>query len=218
MKFCRFFFRSGKVDVMDSKTHVTSRTRMTLLQKVQQQHDEDAWEELLSSYSDYIYVIVRNMNINPEDAGDIRQQVFIKLWKQLPNLDLSKMTRFRGYVATAAKNCAHDFIRKRVRESNRQDQLRYESELGHLESVSMPAIERIAENEWNNYVSGRAFKNIAGNFSKEALAIFKGTLAGEDLRTLAEKYKVPASTAYRLRNRIKESLVAEIKALNEYLG
>lgn len=191
---------------------------MTLLQKVQKQYDEAAWEELLSSYSDYIYVIIRNMNISPEDAGDIRQQVFVKLWKQLPKLDLSKMTRFRGYVATTSKNCALDFIRKRVREANRHDQLRYETELEHLESVSVPDVERIAESEWNNYLSARAFKNIAANFSKEALAIFKGTLAGEDLRTLAAKHNVPASTAYRLKNRVKESLVEEIKALSDYLG
>ena len=202
---------------MDSKTQQTYTTRMTLLQKMQRQDDDMAWGEFVSIYSDYIYVVIRRMNVSFADAGDIQQQVFLKLWKQLPKMDLGNITRFRGYVATTAKNCTYDFFRKESRRGGNK-KVEYEERLHSIEDLPPSDLERIAEQEWKNYVYALAFKNIAGKFSPEAVAIFKGTLEGKDLRELAEQHGVPASTAYRLKNRIKESLLAEIKALNDYLG
>ncbi len=202
---------------MDPKTHHTYSTRMTLLQKMQRQDDEMAWDEFVSIYSDYIYVIIRKMNVSVADTGDIQQQVFLKLWKQVPNLDLDNMKRFRGYVATTAKNCTYDFFRREARRGGNK-KVEYEEQLHAIEDLPQTDVEQIAEREWNNYVYAMAFKNIAGKFSQEAIAIFKGSLEGKDLRELAEKNGVPSSTAYRLKNRVKESLLAEIKALTEYLG
>jgi RNA polymerase sigma factor (sigma-70 family) len=202
---------------MDSNTKQTYTTRMTLLQKMQRQDDDMAWDEFVSIYSDYIYVIIRKMNISYADVGDIQQQVFLKLWKQLPKLDLGNMTRFRGYVATTAKNCTYDFFRHEARRGGNK-KVEFEERLHALEEVPQSEVDRIAEQEWKNYVYALAFKNIAGKFSPEAIAIFKGTMEGKDLRELAEKIGIPPSSAYRLRNRIKESLLAEIKALNDYLG
>jgi len=132
---------------MDPKTHHTYSTRMTLLQKMQRQDDEMAWDEFVSIYSDYIYVIIRKMNVSVADTGDIQQQVFLKLWKQVPNLDLDNMKRFRGYVATTAKNCTYDFFRREARRGGNK-KVEYEEQLHAIEDLPQTDVEQIAEREW----------------------------------------------------------------------
>ena len=202
---------------MNEETRATYRTRMTLLQKMQKQYDEKAWQEFVDSYSGYIYTIINSMNIGAADADDLRQQIFIKLWKKIPNLDLDKMSSFRSYLTVVVRNCVKDFWRKSQRDANRSDKLvQSDSEL--VDTVSLPDIDEVIEREWHNYVAALAFKNIAGYLSPEAMKLFDETLKGRDIKVVAEEMDIPLSTAYRLKTRVKDSLLAEIEALNEYLG
>lgn len=190
---------------------------MTLLQKMQKQYDETAWQEFVDSYSAYIYTIINSMNIAASDADDLRQQIFLKLWKKLPEVDLHKMTRFRSYLAVVVRNCVKDFLRKKQRDANRSDRLA-DSDSELTESISLPDIDGIIEREWSNYVAALAFENITPYFSQEAIALFNESLKGRDLKVVAAELDIPLSTAYRLKSRIKDSLMDEIAALNDYLG
>lgn len=202
---------------MNEETRATYRTRMTLLQKMQKQYDENAWQEFVDTYSGYIYTIINSMNIGAADADDLRQQIFIKLWKKIPEIDLVKMSRFRSYLTVVVRNCVKDFFRKKQRESNRTDTLvQSDSEL--TESTRLPDIDQIIETEWNNYIAALAFKNIAEYLSADAIRLFNETLKGRDIKEVAGEMNLPLSTAYRLKNRVKESLLTEVEALNDYLG
>ncbi len=194
------------------------KTRITLLQKVQNQQDDQSWSEFVSSYQDYIYAILRRMNVPVEDAADLLQQVLVKLWKKLPEIDVHKVKRFRSYLAVTTKNCAHDYVRKRISEREKHEKLRHSNELEYFNSISTPDINRIAEAEWSNYISGLALKNISEDFSENAMDLLRGMLAGRDIKELAEELDMGLSTAYRLKSRGKERLLAEIKNLSDYLG
>ncbi|VGO16355.1 ECF RNA polymerase sigma factor SigW [Pontiella desulfatans] len=202
---------------MNEETKGTYRTRMTLLQKMQKQYDEKAWQEFVDSYSGYIYTIINSMNIASSDADDLRQQIFLKLWKKLPDVDLNKMTRFRSYLAVVVRNCVKDFLRKKQRDTNRSDKL-VDSDSELTDSISLPDIDGIIEREWSNYVAALAFKNIAQYFSSDAMKLFDESLKGRDIKVIAEELGMPLSTAYRLKSRVKDSLMDEISALNEYMG
>ncbi len=202
---------------MDSNTKQTYATRMTLLQKMQRQHDAAAWQEFVSIYEKYIYGVIFSMSISPEDAGDVLQDVLVKLWKKLPEIDLGQMHKFRSYLAVTAKNCTYDFFRREVRRGGNK-KVEFEERLHAIESISEPDVERIAAVEWNNYITAKAMENIARRFSAQALDIFKASLEGKEIKTISAEMGVPLSTAYRLRARVKEGLLAEIKALDEYLG
>ncbi|VGO19630.1 hypothetical protein SCARR_01689 [Pontiella sulfatireligans] len=190
---------------------------MTLLQKMQKQYDEKAWQEFVDSYSGYIYTIINSMNIGSADADDLRQQIFIKLWKKIPDLDLNKISSFRSYLTVVVRNCVKDFWRKSQRDANRSDKLvQSDSEL--VDTVSLPDIDDVIEREWHNYIAALAFKNIAEYLSADATRLFNETLKGRDIKEVASEMGLPLSTAYRLKSRVKESLIAEVEALNDYLG
>ncbi len=203
---------------MKEKTNDIYRTRITLLEKVQNQYDNQAWDEFAASYQDYIYAILRHMNISYDDTSDLLQQVLVKLWKKLPEIEIHKMNRFRSYLAVMTKNCAHDYLRKKISERTKHDQLRESNDLQYFDSISMPDINRIADIEWNNYIAAQALKNISEDFSEKAIELFKGILAERDIKELAEELGMGLSTAYRLKSRVKERLLAEVQSLNEYLG
>ncbi|VGO16292.1 hypothetical protein PDESU_04883 [Pontiella desulfatans] len=203
---------------MNQEERETYRTRITLLEKVQNQYDNQAWDEFAASYQDYIYGVLRHLNIPYEDAGDLLQQVLLKLWKKLPEIEIHKLKRFRSYLAVTTRNCAHDYVRKKISDRNKHEKLRESNELEYFDSITMPDINRIAEQEWNNYIAGLALKNISQDFSDEAIDLFKGLMAEQDIKELAEKLGMGLSTAYRLKSRMKERLIAQIKSLNDYLG
>ncbi len=202
---------------MNEETRATYQTRITLLQKMQKQYDEAAWQEFVDTYSGYIYTIINSMNISSSDADDLRQQIFIKLWKKLPEVDLGKMSRFRSYLTVVVRNCVKDFIRKKQREAQRSDLLvQSDSEL--VGTVSLPDIDQVVEKEWHNYVAALAMKKVSEYFTADAIHLFNETLSGRDVKVVSAELGMALSTAYRLRSRIKESLLSEIQALNEYLG
>lgn len=196
----------------------TYKTRITLLQKMQTQYDEMAWEEFVDTYGNYIYTIINSMKISEHDAEDLRQQIFLKLWQKLPEIDLSKINRFRSYLAVMVKNCVKDFFKKRSRESQRIEGMARESGIHEAESVSTPDIDRIVEDEWHSFIAAKAFQNVSEFFSEEAISLFKETMSGRNIKDVASQLDIPLRTAYRTKQRIKDSLVAEIEALNQYLG
>ncbi len=202
---------------MDSKTKQTYATRMTLLQKMQRQQDESSWQEVVSIYEKYIYGVIFSMNISPEDAGDVLQNVLVKLWKKLPEIDLGDMRRFRSYLAVTVKNTTYDLFRRESRRGG-NSKVEFEERLHAIENISEPEVERIATAEWENYLTAKAMENVAKRFSDEALGVFNACLEGRDIKAYAEENNIPLSTAYRLKTRVKEALLAEIHALDEYLG
>ena len=61
-------------------------TRQTLLLKLQNQHDEHAWEDFFETYHKYIRAILWNMNVRESDSNDILQTVMLKiliLWRNM---------------------------------------------------------------------------------------------------------------------------------------
>ena len=126
------------------------------------------------------------------------------------------MKRFRSYLAAVVRNCVNDYFRSTIREHNNEESfLNHEASMGRR--FSPPDIEELIETEWHNHIAARAFENISIYFSEQAIEIFKRSLS-EDIKDIANDLNMPLSTAYRLKNRVKDNLLKEISALNEYLG
>ena len=59
-------------------------TRMTLLSKVKNKHDDQSWNEFVTFYKRYIAGIVHKMNFPADEVDDIVQTVLLQVWKKLP--------------------------------------------------------------------------------------------------------------------------------------
>lgn len=80
-----------------------------------QQGDQTAFEQLLDKYQKSVYHQALRLLNNPEDAADVTQEVFIKVWRHLPSFRGD--SGFATWLYKLTDNAAIDLLR---REKKRQ--------------------------------------------------------------------------------------------------
>jgi len=75
------------------------------------QGDEKALEVLIRRYLKPIYSFCFRFVGNNQEAEDITQEVFLKVWRNLKKFKKEK--NFKGWLFTIAKNTCFDFLRKK---------------------------------------------------------------------------------------------------------
>lgn len=73
--------------------------------------DAAAWEEIVRSYNRRIYNICYRFSGSPDDAEDLTQEVFIKLYRTLGTWDQSKGA-FATWLTSVTRNLLVDHFRK----------------------------------------------------------------------------------------------------------
>lgn len=192
-------------------------TRQTLIQRIKETPDEQSWEEFLRIYRPYIYAIIRNMNVSPDDVDDLVQQVCIKLWKNISGMELKASHRFRSWLSSVTINCVKDYFRKSARDAARVEKAAGDDSLAHLRTVDLPEIERIARREWEIHLTNLAMENIEQFFSTSTIKVFLYSLEGLSAKQIAAKMNLSENTVYYQKNRCKRRLIQEIAHLREEL-
>ena len=72
--------------------------------------DRNAFGELVRIYEKLVYNTIRVKVRSEEDALDISQEVFIKIWRALPNW--RGECRFSTWIYKVSINCCYDHLRK----------------------------------------------------------------------------------------------------------
>lgn len=73
--------------------------------------DEKSLEILIKRYLKPIYSFVYRYVGNPQEAEDITQDVFVKVWKNLKKFNQGRS--FKTWIFSIAKNASLDFLRKK---------------------------------------------------------------------------------------------------------
>jgi RNA polymerase sigma-70 factor (ECF subfamily) len=71
----------------------------------------EAFKKLIDRYTPLLYNFTARLS-NKNDAPDIVQESFVKVWKNLNRFD-SKRASFKTWIFTIAKNTTTDFLRKK---------------------------------------------------------------------------------------------------------
>jgi len=77
--------------------------------------DQAAWEELVDRYARYVHaIVVRVYRLGPQDAEDVFQEVFARVFERLGTL--REVDALRPWIAQTARNCAVDSLRRSGRD------------------------------------------------------------------------------------------------------
>jgi RNA polymerase sigma factor (sigma-70 family) len=72
--------------------------------------DEKSLELLIRNYLNSVYNFVLGYVNNPQDAEDIVQETFVRVWRNLKKFDSNK-GNFKTWLFSIAKNATIDFLR-----------------------------------------------------------------------------------------------------------
>jgi RNA polymerase sigma-70 factor (ECF subfamily) len=73
--------------------------------------DRDAWGDLVSEYSRYVYaIIMRGYRLSESDAEDVFQDVFARVFERLETL--RDDDALRGWIAQVTRNLCSDHLRR----------------------------------------------------------------------------------------------------------
>jgi len=85
------------------------------------QRSESAFNYLYDNYSSALYTIIFNIVKEEEQAADVLQEVFLKIWKQIGNYDSSKGRLFT-WMLNVARNAAIDILRSKDFKNQQRNQ------------------------------------------------------------------------------------------------
>ena len=190
---------------------MTDNTRLTLLEKIRDRHDEQSWEDFVDTYRPFLYSICRQMNVDHYDAEELTQDVLLKLWEKLPEFQYSKNGRFRGWLCTVTGNTVKNFFRGTQRRNERQKKY-------CQEDIDIPEIEKIAEENWKKYAVVRAMENIKPLFPELVIKTFEMLNEGKRRPEVAEALGIPPNRVSIYKERVLRRLTSEIRRIDQEWG
>jgi RNA polymerase sigma-70 factor (ECF subfamily) len=100
-------------------------TRASLLLRLRADGDATAWTDFVAIYEPVIYRIARSRGLQDADAREVTQDVLLAVSGAIHRFDLSRETRFSGWLAQITRNATIDRIRRqRERGSGLSDMVR----------------------------------------------------------------------------------------------
>src|SRR5690242_9683043 len=79
-------------------------TSVSLLQRLRRPDDSAAWSRFVRLYTPLLYSWSRRLSLQPADAADLVQEIFVALVRKLPEFQYNPRQRFRGWLWNVALN------------------------------------------------------------------------------------------------------------------
>ena len=170
--------------------------------------DSSAWEEIVQRYHRRIYNICYRFAGTSDDAQDLTQEVFIKMYRTLNSYDSGKGA-FMTWVTTVTRNLLVDHFRKTKQDriTDSLDTVPSEHEDAQPLSSQIPDLSRSADEHVQSRETREAVHQALQKLSPELReAVILRDLQDMDYRDIAGALKVPEGTVKSRINRGRAEL------------
>jgi RNA polymerase sigma-70 factor (ECF subfamily) len=124
-------------------------TPVSLLERLRHAPDEADWARFVHLYSPLLFRWARQAGLDEDDAGDLVQDVFVILLKELPRFDLDPSRSFRAWLKTVVLNRWRNQAKRQARAPARPGD-------GFLSEVPTPDESLFEEQEYRRQLLGQA--------------------------------------------------------------
>jgi RNA polymerase sigma factor (sigma-70 family) len=192
----------------------TWSTRHTLLHRLKDQHDEKSWEEFMLTYQKYIYNICKRSKLQHNEAEEFTQEILVKLWKKLPELDVRTVKgSFRAWLKTMIKNHITNYFNRQKMIREKLTVNNKESLLPYIDKISKSDIDEIIDHEWHLHITNLALDKVKESLSSNTVNAFLMSLEGRSTEEIATELKITESTVYVHKKAVKDALQKHIRQL-----
>ena len=185
-------------------------TRATLLLRIRDPGNTEAWRQFVQLYAPLVYAYARRRQLQEADAADLTQEVLQSLMKAVGRLDYDPdRGSFRGWLFRVTRNKLLDFQRRRsfgaTGGSTAQDLL-----------DQQPAREE--EDVWTDEFRRRVFAVAAEEVRQEFAegtwqAFWQTAVEGKKPREVAESLGISVGAVYIAKSRVQARLKERVRQI-----
>jgi RNA polymerase sigma-70 factor (ECF subfamily) len=180
-------------------------TSITLLERLRDQADQEAWSRLVRLYTPLLLHWGRKCGLEPDAAADLIQDVFATLFQKLPEFTYEPGKSFRSWLRTVTLNHWRDRLRwLRARPLPPGD--------GMLASVAgRDNVAELEEAEYRTHLVGEALRLMQQDFEPPTWqAFWLFTVEGHSAEEVAARLGLTPVKVYgakfRVLNRLRQEL------------
>ena len=182
-------------------------TRLSLLARLGNLRDEQAWLEFTEIYTPLVLRLARQRGLQDADAADLAQDVFQSVARALERQAFDpERGSFRGWLFTIARNLAVNFL---VRQARQPGATGDSGTRDVLEALEAPAPEdsTVFDVEYQRQLLFWAAEQVRGEFSEMAWQVFwRVGVEGQAPQEVALAVNTTVGTVYHYKSRVMARL------------
>ena len=188
-------------------------TRPSLIERLGDAGDHQAWQEFDELYGDLLLRFARKSGLAAPDAEDVRQEVLLALVRRMGSFEYEPARgRFRDYLGRAVRHAVFRRLGQGAREPER---LATEVE---PDSADWREAEKRFEREWADQHLRRALEHVRGEFEARSMAIFEALLAGVPGHEVAQRFESTPFAVAKVKSRVRARLAERVAEQVELEG
>ena len=185
-----------------------TKTPSSLLERLRQPFDPEAWAHFVALYTPLIYSWARGIGLQEPDADDLVQNVFVTLLQVLPTFSYDRQQSFRKWLRTVTVN---RWRKDRKRLADR----RCVSQEGQPEPAAADEnLEACWEAEYREHVVAQALRLMHSDFEETTWkACWETAAAGRAAADVAAELGMTVGAVYAAKFRVLNRLRRELEGL-----
>jgi len=189
-------------------------TRVSLLTRLKDGTDGDAWREFVQLYGPVVYGFARKRGLQDADAADLMQEVLRSVARNADKMEYDpRRGTFRGWLYTVTRNKIYNFL------SSQRNRPKGTGDSGAQERLdSLPDRENDREDDWEleyrRQLSAKAMDLVKPEFQANTWKAFWGTaVEGRAAQEVGEELKMTPGAVYVAKSRVLARLRDEVQKM-----
>jgi RNA polymerase sigma-70 factor (ECF subfamily) len=177
-------------------------TRPSLLIRLREADDVEAWDQFVGLYAPLVYGFFRRRGLQDADAADLTQDVFHGVVARVRTFDYDRQRgTFRSWLYAIARNKLRDFLAAKERQKPGNG---HSLVLNMLQSLPAPEVEADQwEREWQRRVFFRAAEQIRAHVDGSTWQAFWQTaVQGKSGQEVANSLGMSVGAVYVAKSRV----------------
>ncbi len=186
-------------------------TRPSLLIRLRDAGDEQAWKEFVGIYEPVIHRLARRRGFQDADARELAQEVFVAVAGAIDRFELDpERAKFRTWLFRIAHNMSLNLLARRTREPSGSGDTEIRDLIERQPAASEDSA--ILDEEYRREMLSRAVQRVCGEFRDATWdAFWRTCVRGEEIRAVASSLGMSAGAVYIARSRVMARLRSAVE-------